>query len=151
MLSFNIGIIVVCVCVIISAIGYTITLPGYSRKRMLEGHSVRDQMYQRQRMGESILHIGIISTAITAFLAFVIIGLFEPVETIETIPKRIHVVAAQNKTVVIADGEVFIFDGGHYHIKRVYITKGLNIYGITCLDSRRLVIEDQDQWEVIGR
>jgi hypothetical protein len=151
MFLFNLGIIIVALCVIISAIGYTIMLPGYSRKKMLEGYPVRNQMYVRHRIGRSIRDAGLVSVVATSFLAFVIIGLFHPVETVEIAPKKVHILAAQSKTMVIADGEVFFLDGAHYHIKRVYITKNLNMYGATCPDSRKLVIEDQDQWEVTGR
>jgi hypothetical protein len=144
----EVGMILVAIGIIMMAWGYNLTLAGYSRKKMLEGISVQTQMYRRQHIGNELMKVGIITTAVSAFLIFVMFGLLLTVETTKIYPEKVDIITAQGRTVVIADGKVYKFAGAHYHIKRVRLERELNIYGFECLGSiPKLVIETKDRWE----
>jgi len=150
MFIIEIGIVLMAIGVILTAYGYNLKLPGYSRKKLLEGESVSAQMHHRKFCGEAFMQAGVITMAITALIVFLVLGINLEVETVTVNPKEVNVMLAQNKTVVMVDGEVYVFNGYHNHIRRVYIKQGFNSYGRQCEDDA-LVIEDQDQWEVLGR
>jgi len=150
MFIIEIGITFMALGLILTAYGYNLKLPGYSRKKLLEGESVKRQMSFRRMHGETLMQAGVITMAITALIVFLVLGINLEVKTVTIDPKEVNVMLAQNKTVIIADGEVYEFKGYHNHIRRVYIKQGFNSYGIQCEDDE-LVIEDQDQWEVLGR
>ena len=144
----EVGMIFVAIGVIMTAWGYNLTLAGYSRKKMLEGISMQTQMYRRERIGNELMKAGIITTAISVFLIFVMFGLFLTIETTKTYPEKVDIITAQGRTVVIADGKVYKFVGSYYHIKRVRLERELNIYGFDCPGSiPKLVIETKDRWE----
>ena len=144
------GIFFMALGLALTAFGYNLKLPGYSRRKMLEGQSVHTQMLIRRDRGISLIQIGVITMAVTAFIVFVVLGLILEVKTVTIDPKKVDVMLAQNKTVVIADGDVYGFGRPHYHIRKIYIKQGFNSYGMQCSDNK-LIIEDQDQWEVLGR
>lgn len=147
------GMILVAISSIIIALGYNLKLPGYNRRKMLEGTSVRNQMCDRRRIGNKLIQMGITTMSLSIFFMFIVFGLFLAVKTVETIPKKIDIMIAQGKTVIIADGEAQEFNRAHYHIRRVYFRQKFNVYGFTRVGSfRELIIEDQqDQWEVLRR
>jgi hypothetical protein len=149
----EVGVFFVAIGLIITALGYNLTLPGYSRKKMLEGRSVHYQMLERRRTGAAVMQIGIITMSISAFFIFVVFGLFLEMNRIETVPKKVDIMIAQGKTVIMADGEVKEFSKAHYHIRRIYFRQKLNVYKFDCVGSfRELIVEDQqDQWEVLRR
>ena len=147
------GMISVAIGLIITALGYNFKLPGYSRKKLLEGQSANEQRRARYYLGNSFMRTGIIIMSVSAFLIFIVFGLLLTVETVETTPKKVDIMIAQGKTVIIADGRVQEFSGAHYHIRRLYYRQQLNAYGFECPDStNELIMEDQqDQWEALRR
>ena len=151
MMVLEIGIILIAIGLIITALGYNLKLPGYNRKKMLEGISVQTQTWKRRELGNILMQAGVITMALTAFLIFVMFGLFLTIDVVKIYPEKVNVMIAQGRTVVIADGKVYKFAGAHYHMKRVYLKRELNLYGFECLGSTsKLVIESQDQWERLG-
>lgn len=149
----EIGMFFVAIGLIIIAIGYNLKLPGYSRKKMLEGQSLHYQMLNRQRMGDALIQNGIITLSLLGFCVFIVFGMFFEMKTVETIPKKVDIIIAQGKTIVVADGEVKEFSKAHYHIRKIYFKQKLNVYGFGCVGSfRELIIEDQqDRWEALRR
>jgi len=149
MVILEIGIVFMAAGLILTALGYNLKLPGYSRKKMLEGISPQRQMSTRRMHGESIMQVGIITMGMTVFMIFFIFGIFMEARTTDSVPKETHITNTQAKTVVIADGEVFVFDGIRHHIRRVYIKRAFNAYGMEI--DHELIIEHKDQWEVLER
>jgi ABC-type Fe3+ transport system permease subunit len=142
--------LVVCAIVVI-LIGYDRKIPSYSRKKMLEGYSVRSQMKKRYMQGEAILYAGkalLLILVILFVISFIVLE-FMPVKDVIIAPKHVQWVTGQSKTAVIADGNIYTFDKAHPHIKKVYFLRRLNIFGTTALycDNVELVIKD----EVRGR
>ena len=152
MTLLEVGFILLAPSIILLAIGYNLKLPGYKRKSMLEGYSVTDQMIHRRRIGDSLIIIGTWASVCIIFVVFFLLGTVVPYKTEVIHPKEIVVISAQGKTVVIADEKIYEFHEPHYHIKNIYYKKCINEYGFQCLDgSSELVIEDMEEWEVLGR
>lgn len=149
----EIGALFIAIGVIMMALGYNLKLPGYSRQKMLEGHSVYYQMLDRRELGNTLMKMGVATMLSSVFLAFIMFGLFLSVRTVEITPRKVDILIAQGKTVVIADGKVQEFSGAHYHIRRIYSKQEFNAYGFECPGStNELIMEDQqDQWEELRR
>lgn len=149
MTIIDIGIILVAIGIILIAIGYNLKLPGYSRKKMLAGISMAHQMVDRRRYGDYFMKAGVSTMILTIIFVFLIFGMFLTINVTETNPKKVDIMTAQGRTVVIADGKVYEFTGAHYHIKRVYFKRKFNAYGFKRLgaSSNKLRIISKDQWE----
>jgi len=128
----------------IIAFGYNLALAGYSRRRLLEGESVSYQMSNRRRVGKKIMKLGITATA-TAVLVALVLGIFMQVDSREIIPKKLDIMVAQGKTIIIIDGYIHITTGEHNDIRRVYSIGKINCYGFEFWET--IIIEDKDQWE----
>ena len=143
MLIWEIALIFAALGIIIAAFGYNLALPGYSRRRLLEGESVRSQIYRRSEVGAQIMHAGAILIAITILFALVIC-MFIPVESKEVAPKEVSVMVAQGKTMIIIDGCTYTYANEYSNINRVYLIDKINCYGIKYWQT--VIIEDKDQW-----
>ena len=145
MLIWEISLIFLMVGLGITAFGYNLTLAGYSRRRLLEGESVKSQMSNRRRVGKQIMQLGTIVMA-AAVLSALVLGMFIQVESKEIIPKELNIMVAQGKTIIIIDGHLHTTTGEHRNIKRVYSIGKINCYGFEFWET--IIIEDKDQWEI---
>ena len=148
MLFWELGLVLIALCICITAFGYNLTLAGYSRKKLLEGTSVNAQMYNRRRIGRDIMRAGTIA-AIAVILIFFIGGIVYTTEIREVAPKQVDIMVAQGKTIIIIDGYIHTITGERHHIKRVYFVRKINDYGFEFWQN--IVVEDKDQWEVISQ
>lgn len=144
MAIWEISLIFMMVGLGVTAFGYNLTLAGYSRRRLLEGESVRSQMINRRRVGKEIIKLGIIVMA-AAVLSALVLGMFTQVDSREIVPKKLDIMVAQGKTIIIIDGHTHTGIGERHNIKRVYSIGKINCYGFKFWET--IIIEDKDQWE----
>lgn len=139
------GAILLALGICLICIGYNLTLAGYSRKKMLEGISFEHQMIKRREYGEAFKSVGISLSTIAIVVFFLVLGLVTPIKTVETTPEKVNILVAQDKTVIIADNNVYSMEGVRNHIKKVYFITKVNSYGFVC--DHNIMIIYKDQWE----
>lgn len=143
LLLLKIAASIVAVSVMLGAIGYNLKLPGYSRRKLLEGQSVVRQMTHRRNLGSGIMFaakIMLLGLLIALFIAGGL-GKIITAKRAAKIPTKLDVMVAQRKTVVIADGEIYTFKIPHRNIKKIYLLYKMNMYGVVI--KHTLIIEDQ--------
>lgn len=122
------------IAVIIGAIGYNLRLPGYSRKKMLEGQSVRSQMTARRRLGDKLFYFAknSILTSIIAIVVISLLAVFINVKTVTKQPDKLDIIVVQGETIVVADKKVTVLNGARLNINKIYFSHKTNIYGLRC-------------------
>jgi len=95
--------------IMVIALGYNLTLPGYDRKKWMNGLSVKTQMRLRRELGREIISFGAFGGAL--ILALVLcLGLLVPIKTVAyEVPEKIDVFHAKNH-----DLGILIVDGVEY-------------------------------------
>lgn len=147
---FELGLILTVIALAFAVAGYAWSLPGYNRKKVLLGRSASYQMQARYYEGQQIKFGGLLSAAITAFIFFIVLGMFVPIDRIEREPGHVNVMIAQGQTIVLADGNVYTFDRV-YRVKRVYYLERTCSYGFVPGLYFSLEIEEWKREEVVGR
>lgn len=126
-------VIITAVSIMAIAFGYNITLPGYSRDKLLSGISVWSQQCCRQVIGEKIMWLGLV-ILIVAVMIGAILGLFATVRYEYSTYKKIDVIHVQNRSFVMADGLWNEIDHKKYHwidddYPGIFFQKGFSTFG----------------------